>query len=281
MITDPPPLKASGLAPLGGAESTRSVQRACALLEALGRSAVPLRMSDLALATMLSKATVHRLLKALLVSGFIAKIGLCYYTLGDRFLELATLSGSPADSHRLARQLRPYLLELYGLASAVVSFAVLHHMTVRYPEVLHHRNHLPPSWSSGKAVPAHRTAAGKLLLAYRPTAVEWLTGVELTSLADPDLVGFNEALGEFPLIRARGLAWAQAPGCAGEIEIAAPVVGPGGTVLAALSVSGPAERIDSPSTSLHIVHVARCASAALRRPSAAEIPVDELGVTHV
>jgi DNA-binding IclR family transcriptional regulator len=275
VTTGNPPLDTAGQPSHDRVPSTRSVHRALALLEVLGCSAVPLRMSDLALAAELSKATVHRILKSLLAHGFVAKVGLGY-TLGERFLELAA-SGS-ADTHGLERSLRPFLLELYELTHGVVSLAVLHHLKVVYPDVLHHRSLTPAPWFFGKAVPAHRTSAGRLLLAYRPTVIEWASSLELACLPDADLTGLNELLCELPLIHARGLAWGGVTESPGEVEVAAPVVGADGRVLAALSVSGPVERIEPHTASLHALRVARSASASLQRPPVG-VPVEPLGVT--
>jgi DNA-binding IclR family transcriptional regulator len=254
------------------AGTTRSVRRALAMLEALGYSASPLRLSDLARATRLSKATVHRMLKALVAHDFVAKVG-PGYTLGQRPLELAA-SGSAVEAHGLKRRLRPFLLELYELTHGVVSFAVLYHSQVHYPDILHHRSHSPAPWHYGKAVPAYRTAAGKLLLAYKPTVLDWLASLEVTHIPDAYAPGATELLCELRLIRTRGLACVDDAGVPRKIEVAAPVVGPEGQVLAALSVSGPADRLDPQTASLHAIRIARAASACLQRPSA-DVPVEQ------
>jgi DNA-binding IclR family transcriptional regulator len=255
---------------------TRSVERALVLLETLGYSDSPLRLSSLARSTRLSKATVHRILRALVARDFVAKVG-PGYTLGQRLLDLA-VPADAAEAQGLARQLRPFLLELYEVTHGAVSFAILQHLQIRYSDLMHHRNHSPAPWRYGEAVPALHTAAGKLLLAYKPNVVSWLTSLEEMNLPDIGLGELNELLCELPPIRTRGLSCAYATNAPQELEIAAPVVGPDGRVLAALSVSGPADRLDVQTVAVHTPRIARAASAYLQR-SSADLSVKQIGAT--
>lgn len=252
------------------------MERALVLLETLGGSESPLRLSGLARSTRLSKATVHRILRALVARDFVTKVG-PGYTLGQRLLDLA-VPAEAAEAQGLGRHLRPFLLELYELTHGAVSFAVLQHLQIRYSDLLHHRSHSPAPWRYGEAVPALHTAAGKLLLAYKPNVVSWLTSLEEMNLPDIGLDKWDELLCELPPIRNRGMSCAYATAAPQELEIAAPVVGAEGRVLAALSVSGPSERLDVASAAAHTPRVARAASAYLQRLSA-DLSVKQLGAT--
>jgi DNA-binding IclR family transcriptional regulator len=242
----------------------------------LGCSESPLRLSSLARSTRLSKATVHRILRALVARDFVAKVG-PGYTLGQRLLDLA-IPAETAEAQGLGRHLRPFLLELYELTHGAVSFAVLQHLQIRYSDIMHHRSHSPAPWRYGEAVPALHTAAGKLLLAFKPSVVNWLRSLEETDLPDIGLDELNEFVCGLPFIRTRGLSCAYATNAPQELEIAAPVIGPDGRVLAALSVSGPSERLDVQAAATHTPRIARAASAYLQRPSS-DLSVKQLGAT--
>jgi IclR family transcriptional regulator, KDG regulon repressor len=248
----------------------RAVERALVLLQVMGYSGVPLRLTDLSRATHLSKATVSRMLSALIAHEFVTKLG-PGYTLGKRFLQLAT-PVEAGESNGLKRHLLPYLLELYEHTHGAVSLAILYHSQVRYCDVLHSHNHWPAAWRYLEAIPAHHTAAGKVLLAYKPALVDWLTSDEVTGAPNDCLTELDELSCELSTIRSRGLAYGEDEDAPQVVEVAAPVFGAAGRALAALSVSGPSDQLDLRTAAVHATRVARDASAHLQRPQP-QVPV--------
>lgn len=232
----------------------RSVERALMLLEALGSASSPVHLSDLARATGMSKATVHRMLGSLAVRQFVARVGEDY-TLGSRLFELAA---NAELAGRLQRLLMPFLLEVFGRTHGAVSVGVLRDCHVLYSDPLYDQRYIPRARA---AAPAHSTALGKLLLAYQPGAAAGLREHELARCTDntvTTVAGLRLQLGE---IRRQGVAYSHEERIPGEIEVAVPVFTTHRRVVTGLSVSGTVGKLDLEAAAMHAIRVARGASA--------------------
>lgn len=147
------PAKAS----FGGVQS---VERAFSLLEALGRSARPLGVSELATECGLSLGTIHRLLRTLVDLGYVRQEPSRTYTLGPGLLRLGERAASG-----LTAWSRPLLEGLARELGESTNLAMLDGDRVRYLA------HVPSSRSMrmftevGSRVPAHSTGVGKAMLA--------------------------------------------------------------------------------------------------------------------
>ena len=97
------------------------MERALVLLEALASAPSPSHLSELAQATGLAKATVHRMLSALVGRGFAARAD-DGYTLGSRVFQLAA---DARHADRLQRLFMPFLLELHVRTRVTVSVGLL------------------------------------------------------------------------------------------------------------------------------------------------------------
>ncbi|MCL6451899.1 MAG: IclR family transcriptional regulator [Acetobacteraceae bacterium] len=220
----------------------RSVQRALSILEVLMRDGER-SVGQLEAELGLSKGSVHRLLKTLQTSGFVAqnpftrKYGLsphsrrlCYLALGSVDLRERTL---------------PFLQELQKASGENVSLAILEGDEVVYLERLGSQQLLSINIGVGARFRPHCTAAGKVLLAYLPPAVRraLVTARPLErytryTIADPD-----HLLKTLDQVAKQG--WAE---CDREIDeavssVAAPVRDYTGRVVAAVNVVGPSFRL--------------------------------------
>lgn len=249
-------LGASPLRPeLTAGSPVRSVERALTLLEVLASASSPTQLSDLARATGLAKATVHRMLGSLVVRQFAAKVGE-NYALGSRLFELA--ADAQQNPRSLQRLLMPFLLELFSRTRGAVSVGVLHNGHVLYSDSLHDQRTTPRPQS---AVPAHCTALGKLLLAYQPDALAGPGDQELAKFTEntvPTVAALSHQLDE---IRHRGVAYSREERIHGEVELAVPVFTIGRRVVTGLSISGAAGKLDLGAATMHARQVAHLASA--------------------
>jgi DNA-binding IclR family transcriptional regulator len=97
----------------------------------------------------------------------------------------------------------------------------------------------------GRPTGLHSTAAGKAVLAYLPEArVESIVDRHgLPAVTDRTITTREELHDELDEVRERGAAFSRGESVPGIRAVATPVVAPDGTVLGAISVSGPASRL--------------------------------------
>lgn len=124
------------------------------------------------------KATVHRGLAALHRAGFARKLDRGRYILGDEFLRLAFTHHAARPEHV---RVLPLLQQLAARFGETAHYAVLEHDDVIYRAKVD-----PPTGAArltstvGGRNPAHSTAVGKMLLAYRLYDIhdvhEWIGG---------------------------------------------------------------------------------------------------------
>ncbi|WP_308258328.1 IclR family transcriptional regulator [Saccharothrix obliqua] len=210
------------------------LHRAFAVLEALAEASRPLTLSELTRLVPLPKSTLHRLLGVLTDQGLAVRREAKCYEIGDRSHRLAGGPGR-ARAEKFARALTPHLLELFLSTREVVSVAVLAGTRVHYAGTLYPLQRARFAAALGSPVPAHRSAAGKLLAASAVLdhrARGW-TGGEVDGVAH-----------EFAVIRRTGLAWARGEHVPDMVEVAAPLRLGGTAPVAAVVVGGPAHRVD-------------------------------------
>ncbi|GAA3596482.1 IclR family transcriptional regulator [Nonomuraea rosea] len=222
---------------MGNSTTVQSVDRAIAILEILAREGAT-RVTDLAVELDVHKSTAFRLLAALEQGGLVEQSGdRGRYRLGFGVVRLAGAATAQLD---LSRESRPVCLRLAEAVGETVNIAVpqdgdtVNISQVRGPAAISGHN-----WV-GQRTPSHATSSGKVLLAFGalrlPPELERYTPRTITS--EPGL--------ELGAIRERG--WA---GTVEELEVglnavAAPIRGGDGSVVAAVSVSGPSYRLTPP-----------------------------------
>ncbi len=222
--------------------AVRSVDRAAALLLALGDSPAEAGVTELARRLGLHKSTASRLLATLQRRGLVEqddesgkyRLGLAVIRLAgraERTLDLAGLAQSELE--RLARITH----ETVGLVVADGDLA----RTVAQvdgPSMAARTN-----WT-GRATPLHCTASGKVLLAARAERdVLRLAKQGLKSCTDRTITRLDALLEEMARVRRRGFATAFSEWEAGSNAVAAPVHDVRGVAIAAVVAWGPANRI--------------------------------------
>src|SRR5690348_12892453 len=151
----------SNLRPLTG---TRAVVRAVSVLKALGRSASAYGVTELGIATGLSKATVFRLLGALENEGMVARDGHNgSYRLGPEMISLGTSALSTTHLREIAHFELVRLTEESGETSTL---EVLSGNDVLVIDEVQGRFLFSATPEIGRRWPIHATSTGKLLLAF-------------------------------------------------------------------------------------------------------------------
>jgi len=216
----------------------QSLERAIDVLEALARAERALGVGEVAEATRLPQGTVHRLLQTLQARGYVRRAESRKYSLGTGAVRLGT-----AAQGALARSARPHLAELVRLSGETANLAVLEGDDVVYVEQVSSPHTLRMFAEVGRHVPPHSTAVGKVLLAALPRdrVVALLQRTGLPARTPATITRVEDFLAELDRTLERGWAADEEEQETGVRCVAAPV-GRDGHVVAALSVSGPADR---------------------------------------
>ncbi|MFI7614018.1 IclR family transcriptional regulator [Nonomuraea terrae] len=221
--------------------SVQSVERALDVLEALAEHGGEAGLSEIAARTGLPYGTIHRLLQTLLVRGYVRQESDRRYALGGGLVRLGGVAGGMVGVWA-----RPYLSKLVELSGETANLAVLEGDFVVYVAQVPSPRRLRMFAEVGRRVLPHSTAVGKALLAGRPPA-EAVAVFERTGMprrTPNTIVDRSAMLTELQAVRGRGYALDLGEEELGVHCLAVPVRD-GDRVVAALSVSGPAERIDA------------------------------------
>jgi len=222
----------------------RAVERALSVLSMLSDGR-PRTLTDLSEAIGINHSTTYRLLSTLSFNSYVERGNKSNtYKLGIACLEMARAYQASSDIRRLAL---PELEKLRDETKETVHLAVLDKMEVVYLEKLHglHAIGIMSSQVGGRS-PAYCTGLGKILLAYTdPEYVRtYYKSTGLHRYSDSTIQSIEILMDE--LVKTRNRCYALD---AGEHEpevhcIAAPIFSMNNTVIAAISVSGPASRMN-------------------------------------
>jgi DNA-binding IclR family transcriptional regulator len=201
-----------------------------------------LSLAQVADTTQLPRATVHRILSALKEIGFIEQDSRGgSYGLGIRLFELGSLALANMELHREAK---PFVDRLSRISGESVHLGVFngHEMVVIERE--DHTDRLATPASAIESAPAHCTGVGKAVLAFLDKPV-------LARVVKAGLKSFTKKTITSPAALDRELARIRRQGYAvddGEHQlwvrcVAAPIRNASGRVFAAISATGPANRI--------------------------------------
>jgi DNA-binding IclR family transcriptional regulator len=224
-------------------ETVQVLTRAFTLLELLGNADHHLGVSELARLSSLPLGTTHRLLNTLLALQYVEQDpDTRKYTLGLRILQLR---GAVIEQLDLAIKAMPIMKVLMQQVNETVHLAVLNDGQVVYIERVEGTQTHGMYTRLGKRAYAHCTALGKVMLAYSPEAC-WRSVVAQHGLPrlSPTTITTPDAL-QAELAQTRQRGYGIDNGETGEMVrcFAAPILDHRGELLAALSVSGPQERI--------------------------------------
>jgi len=214
-----------------------------AVLEAFNanpREAVPLeRMTSL---VGLAKTSTHRLLYSMRKLGYITQDANGSYSLSEKFY---ALGGNALPYQHLAAIARPILNQMVMRYGESVHIGVLENNVVLFVAVVSSQHAFRCAGEVGECQYPHSTAMGKCILANLDSEKR---GAVLNARGLPKMTPRTHTdrdLLELELERVRSQGWAINDGenMEGVICIAAPIFGRGDTILAALSMSGPANRM--------------------------------------
>ncbi|SFR38187.1 DNA-binding transcriptional regulator, IclR family [Microbacterium azadirachtae] len=216
-----------------------AVDKAISVIKSFGKDAhVGLGVSELARRAGLSKSTTFRLLGMLERNGVVERAGTAY-RLGRIFQEIGAQLSTP-DQDRVRDLLTPYLADLYEATRGTVQLAVLSGEHVVYLNKLEGHQRLRTPSRIGGRMPAYCTAVGKVLLAHNAAAQDATFQMPRHAWTPSTIVGEDALRAELWRVRQSGVAIDRGESLERLTCVAAPVMGPGGEPIAAISVSGDA-----------------------------------------
>jgi DNA-binding IclR family transcriptional regulator len=219
---------------------TQAVDRAARLLAEVVHSADPMTFTELSATTGLAKSTTSRLLLALERNGLVRRDDHGRFLPGEMFVSFAWRGGKQAGLVAVAQ---PFLERLGKATGETVNLGVSSNGMVEQIAQVDSTYLIGGTNWVGMSVPLHCSALGKVLLAYgaaqlptqRPDKLERRTATTITTEA--------ALRAELAGVRARGYAVTDEELEPGLVAVAAPIYGYDGSVVAALSVSAPANRM--------------------------------------
>lgn len=229
--------------PAPGRLAIQVLERAMRLLDALAERSGAVSLKDLAVATDLHPSTAHRILNDLVAGRLIERTENGMYALGMRLLELGHLVKSRLDVREVALQ---YMRDLHERTGQTVNLSVRQGDEIVYVDRAYsERSGMQVVRAIGGHAPLHLTSTGKLFLAaaderqVRAYALRTgLAGNTRNSLTD--LVMLER---ELNLVRRHGYARDNEELEPGVRCMAAAIRDESGRLVAGLSISAPASRL--------------------------------------
>lgn len=231
-----------------GKYSVPVVRSTFRILQELGGAEL-LGLTQITQRTGISKSTVFRILSTLQELGYVLRDADRIYRISPT---LGQLAGEEAVGETLRQLALPHMLGLRDKYGETVNLGIRYFDKVTYLEVVPSEFALRLEEFRGASVPVHGSALGKAILAFSPrSTVETLVRgrplerITANTICDPD-----ELLSELKRVNNAGYAFDRGEGSLLAICVGAPILDAQGSAIAALSISGPAQRFhpkkDSP-----------------------------------
>jgi IclR family KDG regulon transcriptional repressor len=221
-----------------------AVARAIQLLELFLDEPGPLSIPQITASLGIHRSSVHELVRTLLQHGLLAEAveRPNRYVLGSRMFDFGNAYAARID---LLTEAQHITRAIATACEESVSLAVLDGIDVTYVVKADGTHLMRTVTYPGRRLKAHCTGAGKMLLA--GLSDEELTarfqGVELIGMTDHSIDTFEHLRSELAEIRMRQLSFDDNEAHLGVRCLAAPIYDHTGSMVAAMSISGPSVRV--------------------------------------
>ncbi len=201
-------------------------------------------VTEISRALRCSKSVVHRVLVALVASGFVSTDPISRrYRLGPKALRLGLTALAHTD---IPSRALPYLRNIRDGTGETAILSLLRGDVRVYAEQVESREAVRQSVQVGQEAPLHLGASGKAILAYLPAAqrAAALQRAKGAKLADGAPVKMATLEADLERIRRRGYAISRGERVAGAAAVAAPVFDHSGVVIGSITAGGVTVRSD-------------------------------------
>jgi len=219
------------------------IDRMMRLLDVLAQHPEPIGLKQIAQVTGLHPSTAHRILSAMTADRIVDRVEPGAYRLGMRLLELGNLVKSRINVREMAL---PVMRELHAQTGETVNLSVRQDDEIVYVErTSSGRSAMRVVHVVGTRAPLHITAAGKLFLLEEgfPRLREYARRTGLRAHTKATLTTVAQMERELERIQRQGWATDAEEAEVGVRCVAAAVRDDSGQLVAALSISSPADRM--------------------------------------
>jgi DNA-binding IclR family transcriptional regulator len=213
------------------------------ILELLYQFPEGLQLKHVADKTGINKSTALRFLNHLEQEGYLLRDSHGAYLLGLRVMRLG---GSKSFEKVLCKMSRPILEKLRTITSETVNLAVLNGMSILLLDVLESPHRFSVLSEIGESGEIYCTALGKAIVAFMeegPRKDEIFASTHFIAKTPHTIMSIARLKEDLAQIRKQGFAHDDEEAFIGARCIGAPIFSPDGSVIGALSVSGPISRI--------------------------------------
>jgi len=197
-------------------------------------------VSELARRLDLSKSAVHKHVQTLSSLGLLAREGDDYYV-GLGLFELGTAARDHLPTYEAALPAVERLADVSGCVATLLVYESGRGVVVAQTRA---NESMSPPFGEGDTVPLHATAGGKTILAYRPgEEVDRCVADGLDAITEKTITDGERLRRELQSIRDRRVAFDREENAAGWQSVASPITDSRQRAIAAVSVSGPMERM--------------------------------------
>lgn len=220
---------------------SRTIERALDVLESFEPNRPNLSLVDVAQKTRLPESSLFRILLTLQKRGYLQQHSDGTYQLTDRVLLGRVYDGA----ERLRRMAHSYLEELTSEFNETSSLAYLFGDHIQVLDTVETFHQIRVTNRRGRILPPHCSSMGKAILAFQPAHIadSMLEIYGLARRTEYSIVDRHALRQEFERIRQRGYACDREESMLSGICFGAPIFSAPGEVVAAISVSSPAQRI--------------------------------------
>lgn len=210
------------------------------VLEHLAQHETPCGVSEVARALDLNKSNVHRTLQTLVAAGYVSAAPGGMYSCTLKLFELASMVLSRVDVRRVAE---PFMRTLADQTQETIHLSVLDKVEVIYLHKIESPLPVRAYSSIGGRAPAHCVASGKALLAYQSEDALLRFSDPLQVFTSRTLSSVDQLRRELEQVRVQGFAVNRGEWRDGVCGLAAIIHDAMGRPIAAIGISGPADRL--------------------------------------
>jgi DNA-binding IclR family transcriptional regulator len=214
------------------AEVPRSIDRALAVIDTFRHDRTRQTLSEISRHAGLPIATTHRIVERLAAWGALEREPDGRYHVGLRLWEVSTLA---PRSMALSRVARPFMHDLYEITHYTVHLAIKEGLEVVFVERFQSPKQVLHRGRVGGRLPMYASATGKVLLAFAPPKEREET-IRALAESEGGLPSLDEVHHELAQVHAQGFATSSRELNPNYRAVAAPIVAPGGAVIASLSL---------------------------------------------
>ena len=225
-----------------GEGATGTLGKAIAILETVALAERPMRFTDVLSVSGQPRGTLHRQLSHLVQEGLLELRADHAYVPGLRLLKLASASWARNEFRAVAA---PFLEALHGETGETVHLGVLRGREIIYLDKVESRQAVRMNSQIGNASPVYCTGVGKAALSVLdPSALEAIVAdMDFRRFTPQTLADRPSLFAELESIRETGIAFDREEHEPGIRCVAAPVFDARRSLVAGVSVTGPAYRV--------------------------------------